>query len=87
VVLAAQTIEMQLIEDHTRQQDAPDGAPVDSSQDLHWTILPLAHPDEFACFVERNSTAGAAITCETDDPQPRKPDGVMGTKPAELDLA
>ena len=87
VVLAAQTIEMHLIEDHTRQQEAPDGAAVDSSQDLHWTILPLAHPDEFACFVKRNSTAGAGITCETDEPQPRKPDGVMGTKPAEPEPA
>lgn len=87
VVLSAQTIEMHLIEDHTRQQDAPDDAPVDSSQDLHWAILPLAHPDEFACFVERNSTDGPASTRETDDPQPRKPDGTTGTTPAELDPA
>jgi len=56
VLLAAQTIEMLLIEDHTRQQDAPDGAPVDSSQDLHWAIMPLAHPQEFVEFVERSST-------------------------------
>jgi AbiV family abortive infection protein len=66
IVLAAQTIEMQLIEDHTRQQDAPQGAPVDSSQDLHWAVLPLAHPEEFADFVERGSAADApGETAET----------------------
>jgi AbiV family abortive infection protein len=54
---AAQTIEMQLIEDHTRQQDAPEGAPVDSSQDLHWAILPYAHPEMHADFVDRLSAA------------------------------
>jgi hypothetical protein len=67
IVLAARTIEMQLIEDHTRQQDAPQGAPVDSSQDLHWAVLPLAHPDEFADFVERHSAADAPG--ETAEPQ------------------
>nr|WP_275402555.1 AbiV family abortive infection protein [Streptomyces sp. SID13031] len=54
---AAQTIEMQLIEDHTRQQDAPEGAPVDSFQDLHWVILPYAHPEMHADFVDRLSAA------------------------------
>lgn len=53
IALAAQSIEMQLIEDHTRQQDAPAGAPIDSSQDLHWAILPLAHPEEFTDFLRR----------------------------------
>ncbi|MEV0561395.1 hypothetical protein [Dactylosporangium sp. NPDC050588] len=81
VVLAAQAIEMQLIEDHTRQQDALDGAPVDSSQDLHWMILPLAHPDEFADFIGRSITADAAT--EQDDPTPREPDGVVGAERAE----
>lgn len=44
---------MQLIEDHTRQQDAPDAELIDSVQDLHWVLLPLAHPREFAAFVDR----------------------------------
>lgn len=48
---AAQVIEMQLIEDHTRQQDAPDASLIDSVQDLHWAILPYAHPQEFAEFL------------------------------------
>lgn len=50
---AAQVLEMHLIEDHTRQQDAPDASRIDSSQDLHWQILPLAHPAEFADLVQR----------------------------------
>lgn len=54
---AAQTLEMHLIEDHTRQQDAPDGAPIDSAQDLHWAVLPYAHPDEYADYVARQSGA------------------------------
>jgi len=45
---AAQVLEMHLIEDHTRQQDAPDPSRIDSSQDLHGDILALAHPEEFA---------------------------------------
>ncbi|MEU1763141.1 AbiV family abortive infection protein [Micromonospora sp. NPDC005652] len=84
VVLAAQIIEMQLIEDHTRQQDAPDGAPVDSSQDLHWKILPLAHPHEFAAFVGRSSATGAPTT-EPDDLLPQEPNGVAGAETAEPD--
>ncbi len=61
---AAQVLEMQLIEDHTRQQDAPDSTLIDSVQDLHWAILPLAHPDEFAAFVERTATEEAAPETE-----------------------
>lgn len=53
ILQAAQVVEMQLIEDHTRQQDAPDAELIDSVQDLHWLILPLAHPREFAAFVDR----------------------------------
>ena len=60
---AAPIIEMQLIEDHTRQQDAPPGAPIDSSQELHWAILPYAHPDEYLDFVDRDADRGAE--CET----------------------
>lgn len=53
ILHAAQVVEMQLIEDHTRQQDAPDDALIDSVQDLHWAIMPHAHPEEFAAFLER----------------------------------
>lgn len=57
--LAAQAVEMQLIEDHTRQQDAPEGAPIDSSQDLHWVILPFAHPEEYTSFIEKQGPSDA----------------------------
>ena len=57
IQLAAQTIEMHSIEDHTRQQDAPEGAPIDSAQDRHWTILAYAHPDDYLEFIERVSEA------------------------------
>lgn len=53
LVHAAQCVEMHLIEDHTRQQDAPDYSAVDTVQDLHWVVLPYAHPDDFAAFVDR----------------------------------
>jgi AbiV family abortive infection protein len=49
---AAQVIEMHLIEDHTRQQGAADLDLIDSSQDLHHWILPLAHPAEFQAMAE-----------------------------------
>ncbi|KAB1651456.1 AbiV family abortive infection protein [Pseudoclavibacter chungangensis] len=52
---AAQVIQMHLIEDHTRQQDAPDSSMIDSAEDLHWAIMPYAQPDEFAAFVARAS--------------------------------
>ncbi len=57
----AQTVEMHLIEDHTRQQDAPASAAIDSAQELHWAVLPYAHPDEYLAFLERQkaSEAGA----------------------------
>lgn len=55
VIHAAQCIEMHLIEDHTRTQDAPDYSQVDSVQDLHWVILEYAHPEDFAAFVARLS--------------------------------
>lgn len=57
--LAAKAVEMQLIEDHTRQQDAPEGAPIDSSQDLHWVILPFAHPEEYTSFIEKQGPSDA----------------------------
>jgi AbiV family abortive infection protein len=57
IVLAAQAVEMQLIEDHTRQQDAPEGAPIDSSQDLHWVVLPFAHPEEYTSFIRKQGAS------------------------------
>lgn len=50
---AAQSIEMHLIEDHTRQQDASVPDAIDSVQDLHWKVLRRAHPDLYADFVDR----------------------------------
>jgi hypothetical protein len=50
---AAQSIEMHLIEDHTRQQDASADDAIDSVQDLHWKVLPYARPDLYADFVDR----------------------------------
>jgi AbiV family abortive infection protein len=55
LIRAAQCVEMHLIEDHTRQQDASDPTLIDSVQDLHWVILPFAHPADFAAFVARMS--------------------------------
>ncbi len=52
---AAQVIQMHLIEDHTRQQDASDSSLVDSVEDLHWAVMPYAQPEEFAAFVARIS--------------------------------
>lgn len=50
---AAKVIQMHLIEDHTRQQDAPDPSRIDSVEDLHLAILPYSDPELFADFVER----------------------------------
>ncbi len=63
---AAQCVEMHLIEDHTRQQDAPDYRLVDSVQDLHWVVLRYAHPDDFAAFVDR--ITGHQNGSESDKP-------------------
>lgn len=68
LVKAAQCVEMHLIEDHTRQQDAPDYSLVDSVQDLHWVVLPYAHPDNFAAFVSR-LTGGKDGTDRREDAQ------------------
>lgn len=50
---AAKVIQMHLIEDHTRQQDAPDPSLIDSVEDLHWAVLPYSDPELFADFLER----------------------------------
>lgn len=52
---AAQVIQMHLIEDHTRQQDAHDPSMIDSAEDLHWAVMPYAQPEEFAAFVARTT--------------------------------
>lgn len=48
---AAKVIQMQLIEDHTRQQDSPDPSRIDSVEDLHWVILRYSDPEMFADFI------------------------------------
>jgi hypothetical protein len=50
---AAKVIQMHLIEDHTRQQDAPDSRLIDSVEDLHWAVMPYSDPELFAEFVGR----------------------------------
>ena len=45
---------MHLIEDHTRQQDAPDVSMIDFAEDLHWDVMPYSDPELFADFVARH---------------------------------
>ena len=52
---AARVIQMHLIEDHTRQQDAPDRSLVDSVEDLHWAVMPYAQPEDLAAFLARKA--------------------------------
>jgi AbiV family abortive infection protein len=52
---AAKVIQMHLIEDHTRQQDAPDAGLIDSAEDLHWAVMPYSDPELYADFMERAS--------------------------------
>lgn len=44
---AAEVVQMHLIQDHTRQQDASVPSRIDSVEDLHWTILPYSDPEFF----------------------------------------
>ena len=44
---AAKVVQMHLIQDHTRQQDASVPSRIDSAEDLHWTILPYSDPEFF----------------------------------------
>ncbi|ARE38165.1 hypothetical protein A0W34_32385 (plasmid) [Rhodococcus sp. BH4] len=55
---AAQVVQMHLIEDHTRQQDAEDHSLIDSAEDLHWAVMPYSDPELFADFVARHSADG-----------------------------
>ena len=64
---AAQSIEMHLIEDHTRQQDALVDDAIDSSQDLHWKVLPYAHPELFADFADRAGGAPRPVAEAEDE--------------------
>lgn len=50
---AAKVLQMHLIEDHTRQQDALDWNLIDSAEDLHWAVMPYSDPELFADFGER----------------------------------
>lgn len=54
----AKVVQMHLIEDHTRQQDAPDASLIDSAEDLHWAVTPYSDPELFADFVSRHSAVG-----------------------------
>lgn len=51
----AKVVQMHLIEDHTRQQDAPDASLIDSVEDLHWAVMPYSDPELFAEFTDRMS--------------------------------
>lgn len=51
----AKVVQMHLIEDHTRQQDATNIAMIDSAEDLHWAVMPYSDPELFADFVSRLS--------------------------------
>ncbi|EWC62783.1 hypothetical protein UO65_1905 [Actinokineospora spheciospongiae] len=54
----AKVVQMHLIEDHTRQQDAPDASLIDSAEDLHWAVMPYSDPELFANFVAQHSADG-----------------------------
>lgn len=56
----AKVVQMHLIEDHTRQQDAPDASLIDSVEDLHWAVMPYSDPELFAEFTNRSSKRAAA---------------------------
>jgi hypothetical protein len=47
----AKVVQMHLIEDHTRQQDAPDVSMIDSAEDLHLAVMPYSDPELFAGFI------------------------------------
>jgi AbiV family abortive infection protein len=49
----AKVVQMHLIEDHTRQQDAQDASLIDSAEDLHWAVMPFSDPELFADFIAR----------------------------------
>ncbi|MET3808849.1 AbiV family abortive infection protein [Nakamurella sp. UYEF19] len=54
----AKVVQMHLIEDHTRQQDAPDASLIDSAEDLHWAVMPYSDPELFTDFVARHPPSG-----------------------------
>ena len=49
----AQVAEMALISDHTRLQALDTAGSDDSVQDLHWMVMPYAHPDLWADFTSQ----------------------------------
>ncbi|MFB9544979.1 hypothetical protein [Micromonospora sagamiensis] len=54
----AKVVQLHLIEDHTRQQDAPDASLIDSAEDLHWAVMPYSDPELFADVVARHPPSG-----------------------------
>ena len=51
VTLVARAIEMHLSEDRKRQQSARPGEPLDTAEDLHVEIFPLAWPEDFEALM------------------------------------
>ena len=51
VTMVARAIEMHLSEDRTRQQSARPGEPLDTAEDLHVEIFPLAWPEDFEALM------------------------------------
>lgn len=51
----AKVVQMHLIQNHTRQQDAINGAMIDSAEDLHWAVMPYSDPKLYGDFVFRLS--------------------------------
>jgi hypothetical protein len=55
---AARVVQMHLIEDHTRQQDASDLSLIDSVEELHWAVMPYSDPELYADFIARVGVGG-----------------------------
>ena len=50
----AKVVQMHLIADHPRQQDATDSSLIDSAEYLHWAVMPYSDPELFADFIGRH---------------------------------
>ena len=65
VTLVARAIEMHLSEDRTRQQSARPGEPLDTAEDLHVEIFPLAWPEDFeALMAGTREHRGVAVSAD-----------------------
>ncbi|MGC4941739.1 hypothetical protein [Kribbella sp. DT2] len=49
----AKVVQIHLIENHTRQQDARHVSLIDSAEDLHLAVMPFSDPELFADFIAR----------------------------------